>query len=128
LPPEVRTATTSAPGATSTSGRGVAAARPSAPSTNATPPRRKGERSRQNNNRPAVAISSGATPKAATRPTAPGRLATHSATVIIHSMPRPISRHATSSKPNGSASSATSPIGITHTDTSGIASRFAMTP
>ncbi len=72
--------------------------------------------------------SSGPVPNAAMRPTAPGRLATNSATEIIQSMPRPISRQSGASKPNGSATSASRPAGITQTDTIGIASRLASTP
>ena len=58
----------------------------------ATPAKRNGVFSRHSNTRPAVPSSSGPTPKAAIRPTAPGRLATQSAIAIIQSMPAPISR------------------------------------
>ena len=62
------------------------------------------------------------------RPTAPGRCATHSATVIIQSMPRPISRHSGASKPSGMARSASRPAGIETAEMTGIASRLAITP
>jgi hypothetical protein len=75
-----------------------------------------------------VPSSSGPTPNAAIRPTAPGRCATNSATAIIQSMPSPISRQNNPSKPNGRAISPSSPMGITQTDTIGMASRLAITP
>ncbi len=62
------------------------------------------------------------------RPTAPGRLVTHSATAIIQSMPTPISYQQKPSNPNGIATRPRMPIGITQTDTTGIASRLAITP
>ena len=67
-------------------------------------------------------------PNAAMRPTAPGRLATQSATAIIQSMPSPISRQKKPSKPNGIARTPRMPIGMTQADTTGIASRLAITP
>ena len=72
--------------------------------------------------------SSGPVPNAVMRPTAPGRPATNCATQTIQSMPRPISRHSGASKPNGIATSASRPAGITQAETIGIASRFASTP
>ena len=78
--------------------------------------------------KPAVANSSGPVPNVVTWPTAPGRLATHSATIFIHSMPYPICRQNSASKPNGMASRPSSPIGITQAETIGMARRFAMTP
>ena len=72
--------------------------------------------------------NSGPVPNAVMRPTAPGRFATKSATAIIQSMPSPISRQSGASAPNGKASSASSPDGITQIETIGIASRLASTP
>ena len=77
---------------------------------------------------PAVPISSGPMPNAATRPTAPGRLATHSATTVIQSIPSPISHHTGRSSPNGMAIRPSKPAGITQIETTGMASRLAMTP
>jgi hypothetical protein len=48
--------------------------------------------------------------------------------VIIQSIPHPISFQQMASKPNGIASTPRMPIGITSTDTTGIASRLAITP
>jgi hypothetical protein len=62
------------------------------------------------------------------RPTAPGRAVTHSTTVIIQSMPAPISRQQIASKPNGMATTPRMPNGITSADTTGMASRLAITP
>ncbi len=77
---------------------------------------------------PAVAAINGPVPNAGMRPMAPGSAATHCVTTIIHSMPKPISRQNTPSKPNGMAAIPSSPAGITSADTTGIASRFATTP
>ena len=92
------------------------------------PLQRSGERNRQSTTRPTLHNSSGPVPNAVMRPTAPGRPATNNATQIIQSMPSPISFHSGASNPNGSASSASSPAGITQADTIGIAIRFASTP
>ena len=62
------------------------------------------------------------------RPTAPGRLATQVATAIIQPIPSPISRQRKPSKPNGMASRAKRPVGITQIETIGIAIRLAITP
>src|SRR5476649_543687 len=62
------------------------------------------------------------------RPTAPGRAVTHSTTVIIQSMPAPMSRQQIASKPNGMATTPRMPSGITSADTTGMASRLAITP
>ena len=78
--------------------------------------------------RPSEARSSGPVPNAAMRPTAPGSAATPCATITIQSMPSSIIRQNTASKPNGIASSPSSPAGITTADTTGIASRLAITP
>ena len=77
---------------------------------------------------PRLATISGPIPNAAIRPTAPGSAATHCATVIIQSMPTPMSRQNTPSKPNGIATRPSSPAGITSADTTGIAARLAKTP
>jgi hypothetical protein len=78
--------------------------------------------------RPAVASKSGPEPNDVTRPKAPGRLATHKATVSIHSMPKPICRQKKASKPNGIATTPRMPMGMTRAETIGMASRFAITP
>ena len=54
--------------------------------------------------------------------------ATQSATVIIQSIPSPISHQTGLSSPNGIAIRPSRPAGITQTDTTGIASRLAITP
>ena len=92
------------------------------------PAQRSGERNRQSTTSPALHRSSGPVPNAVMRPTAPGKPATNSATHIIQSMPNPMSFHSGASKPNGSASSASRPAGITQMETIGIAIRFASTP
>jgi hypothetical protein len=61
-------------------------------------------------------------------PTAPGRWATQVATMIIQSMPAPISRHSGPSKPNGTATRASRPAGIDSAEITGIANRLASTP
>jgi hypothetical protein len=78
--------------------------------------------------RPAVASKSGAVPNEVTCPTAPGRLATHRATVSIQAMPYPICRQNRASKPNGMAITPRMPMGMTQADTTGMARRFAITP
>ena len=75
-----------------------------------------------------VASTSGPMPKAGTRPTAPGRCATHSTTSIIQSMPQPITVQHGASKPKGIMTTPRMPIGITTTETTGIAARLAITP
>ncbi len=77
---------------------------------------------------PAVPINSGPVPKACIRPTAPGRLVTHSATQTIQSIPSLMSRQNTASKPKGMATTPRMPIGITTADTTGMARRLAITP
>ncbi len=62
------------------------------------------------------------------RPTAPGKCATHSATMTIQSMPTPIRRHSGASKPNGMARRASSPAGIETAEITGMAKRFAISP
>jgi hypothetical protein len=62
------------------------------------------------------------------RPTAPGKPATHSATLTIQSMPMPIPCQSTLSNPNGRTTSANSPHGITQAETIGMANRLASTP
>jgi len=77
---------------------------------------------------PAVPSKSGPMPNAAMRPTAPGRLATHCATKIIQSMPSPMRCQNGASKPNGINTPPRIPAGMTTSDTTGMASRFASTP
>ena len=89
---------------------------------------RNGVLSRQSTTSPAEQRSRGPVPKAATRPSAPGKLVTHCATEIIQSMPCPITRHQNPSSPSGMPITPRMPAGITHTDTTGIATRFAITP
>jgi hypothetical protein len=67
-------------------------------------------------------------PNAGTRPTAPGKPATHCVTQIIQSMPSPISHQKNPSKPNGIAARPSRPAGITTAETTGIAARLASTP
>jgi len=59
--------------------------------TSSAPMNRSGVLNRQSTTSPAVLSSSGPAPNAATRPSAPGKLVTHSATKVIQSMPSPIS-------------------------------------
>ena len=75
-----------------------------------------------------LAAISGPVPKAAIRPIAPGRLATHCVTAIIQSMPSPINHQNTPSSPKGIANSPSNPAGITSAETTGIAARLASTP
>jgi hypothetical protein len=77
---------------------------------------------------PALEASTGPMPKAARRPIAPGRFATHSVTTIIQSIPMPISHQKKPSRPKGIAASPNSPAGITSAETTGIAARLASTP
>jgi hypothetical protein len=110
------------------SGNGVRIAQITAMAIRTPPLHRSGVFSRQTTTSPAVTSSSGPVPNAAIRPTAPGSCATNSTTWIIQSMPAPIRCQNTPSKPNGMASRPSSPIGITQTDTTGMASRLAITP
>ena len=89
---------------------------------------RKGVLNKQSTASPAVHSSSGPVPNAAIRPSAPGKLVTHSATEIIQSMPCPINRHHRPSKPSGILIRPRIPAGMTQADTTGIATRFAITP
>ena len=73
-------------------------------------------------------MSNGPVPNAASRPSAPGKLVTHSETPIIHSMPCPMMRHHGASIPSGMVSSPAIPAGITQADTIGITARLAITP
>src|SRR5262249_56041929 len=66
--------------------------------------------------------------KAAMWPPAPGRLAPHSATASIQSMPSFITCQHGASNPNGSAKRPRMPAGITTAETTGMASRLASTP
>jgi hypothetical protein len=127
-PPAPRTATRSAFALISTSGCGAPNAITMATTTSKSPLHRSLERSKQIRHRPAVAANSAPMPNAGMRPTAPGRLATQSATTSIHSIPCPIACQSGPSKPNGMAARASKPAGITHTETIGIASKLAMTP
>ena len=77
---------------------------------------------------PILAAISGPVPNAAMRPMEPGIAATHCATVIIQSMPQPITCQNRPSKPNGIAAMPSRPAGITSADTTGIAARLAITP
>ena len=92
------------------------------------PMKRKGVRKRQSTMSPLVHRRSGPGPKAATRPSAPGKLVTQRSTRIIHSMPSPMSRQHQPSRPSGMLINPRIPTGMTHADTMGIASRFATTP
>src|SRR5262249_22424040 len=96
--------------------------------TRTQPMTRSGVLRRQSTTSPAVHRSSGPVPNAAIRPTAPGKLVTQSATEIIHSMPCPIRRQHKPSKPSGMLIRPRIPAGMTQTDTTGIAIRFASTP
>ena len=107
---------------TSKSGRGVVSAHAAATSISGTPPSRNGVRNKHSSSKPAVQSKSGPVPKTEMAPTAPGRCATHSTTPIIQPMPSPISRQNTASKPSGSVSTPRMPIGMTQTETTGIAS------
>ena len=78
--------------------------------------------------RPALPRRSGPVPKAVTRPTAPGRLATQTDTATIHSMPAPISRQKNPSKPNGNATTPAIPAGMIQNDTIGMVRRLVSTP
>jgi hypothetical protein len=69
------------------SGTGVSPAQITATSIIATPLQRSGVFNSPMTRSPAVPRRSGPVPKAVTRPKAPGRLATHSATASIQSMP-----------------------------------------
>jgi hypothetical protein len=89
---------------------------------------RNGVLNRQSTTSPAVHSSSGPAPNAATRPSAPGKLVTQSATEVIQSMPSPISRQHKPSRPNGMLIKPRIPIGMIQADTIGIAIRFATTP
>ncbi len=77
---------------------------------------------------PTDAAIIGPVPNAAMRPTAPGSAATQRVTAIIQSIPMPISDQNTPSRPNGIATSPSSPAGITSADTTGMAARLASTP
>ena len=72
--------------------------------------------------------SSGPASNAATRPSAPGKLVTQSATEVIQSMPSPMSRQKNPSNPKGSANTPRMPMGMTQAETTGIANRFASKP
>ena len=127
-PSAPRTAMRSPFGAISTCGNGVASAHRTDATIAPAPPQRSGERIRHSITNPALHRSSGPAPNAGTRPTAPGRLATHSAMAFIHSMPMPINFHSASSKPNGMATSPSIPAGMIQAETMGIARRLASTP
>ena len=77
---------------------------------------------------PTLAAISGPIPNAAMRPIAPGNAATHCVTTIIQSMPAPMMRQNTPSRPNGIATRPSRPAGITTAETTGIAARLASTP
>ena len=89
---------------------------------------RNGVRKRQSTTSPAVHRSSGLESKAATRPSASGKLVTQLATRIIHSMPSPISHQHQLSRPRGMLNTPRIPMGMTQADTMGIASKLATTP
>lgn len=82
-----RTAKVRPSAAISTSGTGVKAAHTIARAAGANPLQRSGVLNKPMTSRPAVASKSGPVPNKVTRPNAPGRLATHSPTASIHSMP-----------------------------------------
>ena len=110
------------------SGGAAVEAKPAAMTIIATPLQRSGVLSRHSSRMPSVASSSGVMPNATMRPTAPGHDATHCATAVIQSMPRPMACQNTPSRPNGRASSPPRPAGMTHSEMTGIASRLATTP
>src|SRR5262245_45349672 len=83
----VRTAKVRPSAATSTSGTGVRAASTSASTAKAAPLQRSDVLRSPMTRRPAVANRRGPVPNDVTRPKAPGKLATHKATISIHSMP-----------------------------------------
>src|SRR5262249_34756105 len=87
LPFAPRTAKVRPSAATSTSGTCVRAASTSASTPKAAPLQRSGVLRSPMTRRPAVASRRGPVPNDVTRPKAPGRPATHKATVSIHSMP-----------------------------------------
>ena len=62
---------------------------------------------------------------AGTRPTAPGRPATHAAHHTIASMPQPITQSGAASSPNGIATSVASAAGMTTMLQIGMATRLA---
>ena len=110
------------------SGLGAPTAHTTATANAAAPDQRNGVRNSPITIIPTLARISGAMENAAMRPTAPGKFATHCDTVIIQSMPIPISHQKKPSKPNGIAARPSRPAGITNAETTGIAARLASTP
>jgi hypothetical protein len=110
LPSAPRTASVRPSAAIRTSGTGTRAAKTIAAKTKIAPLQRSGVFRSAMRRRPAVASKSGAVPNEVTCPTAPGRLATHRATVSIQAMPYPICRQNRASKPNGMAITPRMPI------------------